>query len=72
MFRIGFWEIASILLVSIVFINPGDLPKIARKIGFWYGKVKKLMLYISDPAREFDTIIKEPIQELHENIDGTQ
>ena len=68
MFGLGFWELMAILLVAIVFINPKDLPKIARKIGYWYGKMKDMGKWVSDPARELEAEIRKPLTELEDEI----
>ena len=80
MFGLGIWEIFMILLIAIVFINPKDLPKIARTLGRWYGKIRKFndMLQtdmediieeeIKKPLEDMEKEIKEPIQEMEEAI----
>ncbi len=80
MFGLGIWEIFSILLIAIVFINPKDLPKIARTLGRWYGKIRNInnMLKtnmegiieeeIKKPLRDMEKEIEEPVQEVEEAI----
>lgn len=41
MFGLGISECITILLVMIVIINPKDLPKISKKIGYFYGSCVK-------------------------------
>lgn len=52
MFGLGFWEIVVILLVAVVFIRPQDLPKVARKMGRYYGKFRELSRTISMKMRD--------------------
>ena len=54
MFGLGIWEVAVIIIVAIVFINPKDLPKLARKIGQWYRKLKNLTTRVSEELRELE------------------
>ena len=80
MFGLGIWEIFMILLIAVVFINPKDLPKIARTLGRWYGKIRKLnnMLKtnmediieeeIKKPLEDLEKEIENPIQEMEEAI----
>lgn len=42
MFGLGFWELAIIALVVLIFVKPEDLPKILRKIGYYYGRIKEI------------------------------
>ncbi len=41
MFGIGWSELAVILCVAIIFIQPRDLPKLFRRLGKLYAQVKK-------------------------------
>jgi sec-independent protein translocase protein TatB len=72
MFGLGIWEVLAILLVAIVFINPKDLPKIARKVGYWYGKMREMGKWISDPARELEAEIRKPMNDLDEIANPVQ
>ena len=80
MFGLGIWETFAILLVAIVFINPKDLPKIARTLGRWYGKIRNFnnMLKtnmediieeeIKKPLEDLEKEIENPVQEMEEAI----
>jgi len=42
MFDIGFSELCMIGLVSLLVIGPERLPKVARVVGFWMGKMRAI------------------------------
>jgi len=43
MFDIGFWEIALIGVIALLVIGPEKLPGVARNVGAWVGKGKRLV-----------------------------
>ncbi len=43
MFDIGFWEIALIGVIALIVIGPEKLPSVARNVGAWVGKGKRLI-----------------------------
>ncbi len=51
MFDIGFWEITLIMLVTLVVVGPERLPKLARTLGAWVNKGRRM---ISDVKAEVD------------------
>jgi sec-independent protein translocase protein TatB len=53
MFGIGWSELAVILCVAIIFIQPRDLPKLFRKLGKLYGQVKKAYAEITATKDQF-------------------
>lgn len=44
MFDIGFSELVMVALVSLLVVGPERLPKAARFLGFWLGKMRSMML----------------------------
>lgn len=80
MFGLGLWEVFAILLVAIVFINPKDLPKIARTLGRWYSRLRNfsralttnvneiIEKEVKKPFEDMEEDIKAPIQEFEESI----
>jgi sec-independent protein translocase protein TatB len=42
MFDVGFSELLMIGLVSLLVIGPERLPKVARVVGFWLGKMRAI------------------------------
>jgi sec-independent protein translocase protein TatB len=51
MFDVGFWEITLIMLVTLVVVGPERLPKLARTLGAWVSKARRM---ISDVKAEVD------------------
>jgi len=52
MFDIGFWELCLVGLISLLVIGPQQLPKIARIIGFWLGKINQLSTQVKEELKE--------------------
>jgi len=42
MFDIGIWEIALILLIALLVVGPERLPGLARKIGLWINRARRI------------------------------
>ena len=51
MFDFGFWEMLMIVLVALIVVGPERLPGLARTVGFWVGKAKRM---VGDVKREID------------------
>ncbi|HCT99951.1 MAG TPA: twin-arginine translocase subunit TatB [Methylococcaceae bacterium] len=43
MFEVGFSELVMVGLVSLLVIGPERLPKVARVVGFWLGKMQQMI-----------------------------
>ncbi len=43
MFDIGFWELAIIGIVGLIVIGPDKLPGVARTLGKWVGRTRRLV-----------------------------
>lgn len=43
MFEVGFSELVMVGLVSLLVIGPERLPKVARTVGFWLGKMQQMI-----------------------------
>jgi len=43
MFDVGFSELIMVGLVSLLVIGPERLPKVARVVGFWIGKMQQMI-----------------------------
>ena len=56
MFDIGFWEMAFIGVVALIVIGPERLPGVARTVGHWVGKGRRML-------NEVKTDIKKEIKE---------
>lgn len=56
MFDFGFWELIVIGLVALLVVGPERLPKLAREIGRWVGKVRRFVSSVrSDIEQELRT-----------------
>lgn len=55
MFDVGFWEITVIGIVALVIVGPERLPGLARTVGLWVGKARRM---IADVKRDIDREIK--------------
>jgi sec-independent protein translocase protein TatB len=53
MFDIGFWELALIGVVALLVIGPERLPKVARTVGLWVGRMRGFVMTVkSDIDKE--------------------
>ena len=43
MFDVGFWEMAFIGIIALVVVGPEKLPKVARTVGLWVGKGRRMI-----------------------------
>lgn len=55
MFDVGFWELSLIALVALLVIGPERLPKVARTVGLWIGRGRRM---ISSVKADIDKEIK--------------
>lgn len=69
MFDIGFWEMAFISVIALLIIGPERLPGVARTLGLWTGKARRM---ISDVKRDFknelDQAELQNLKELKQDI----
>jgi len=78
MFDIGFWEIAVIGVIALIVIGPEKLPSVARNVGAWVGKGKRLISSVQmdinreiNKAEELKNLLEEQkkIVEKHEILE---
>ena len=56
MFDIGFWELALILVVALLVVGPERLPRLARTLGMWMGRMRRFVSTVkADIDRELAT-----------------
>jgi len=48
MFDFGMWEIAVILVITLIVVGPEKMPALARKAGLYVGKFKKFVSKIKN------------------------
>ena len=64
---IGWFEILIIVAVAIIVVGPKDFPLMLKKIGSWFGDVKR---YINNVQNEVTSITEDSIEKnINENIE---
>ena len=48
MFDFGMWEIAIILVITLIVVGPEKMPALARKVGLYVGKFRKFVSKIKN------------------------
>ena len=70
--QIGWFEILTIVAISIIVIGPKDFPIVQKKIGSWIGSVKryigKLQLEVTDLNPGEIDIDKEEVKNKKEDV----
>ena len=56
MFDVGFSEVVIIAIIALVILGPERLPKVARTIGFWVGKARRV---VADVKSDIDREMRE-------------
>ena len=56
MFDGGFWEIANVAAVPLVVVGPERLPPLARTVGLWIGKARRM---VADVKADIDREVRE-------------
>ena len=70
MFDVGFWEMSLIALIALVILGPERLPKLARTLGLWVGRARRMM---SDVKADIDREVRNAeLKELSEIKDTVQ
>jgi sec-independent protein translocase protein TatB len=80
MFDIGFWELTLIGIVALLVIGPERLPKVARTVGLWVGRMRGFVLSVKADidkemrAEELKRIMDEQARStgLHEMFEETK
>lgn len=53
MFEVGFGEILMLALVTLLVVGPEQIPKVARTVGLWVGRMRRLVNSVrADMERE--------------------
>ena len=58
--QIGWLEILIIVAIAIIVIGPKDFPIMLKKIGSWFGSIKR---YVSDVQTQVSDITNETIDD---------
>lgn len=48
MFDIGFWELTLIAVVALLVVGPERLPRMAREVGIWVGRIRRYVQHVKD------------------------
>ena len=56
MFDVGFSEVVIIAIIALVILGPERLPKVARTVGFWVGKARRM---VADVKTDIDREMRE-------------
>ena len=69
MFDIGFWEMAFIGVIALIVIGPERLPRVARNVGAWVGKGRRMVQEIkADVKKEIDAEELAQMRELKNEL----
>ena len=78
MFDIGFTEVTLIAVIGLLVIGPERLPRVAREIGLWVGRLRRYVAQVRADierevrADELRELVKKPADELKEAIKETE
>mgnify|MGYP000844847363 FL=1 len=56
MFDVGFSEVVIIAIIALVILGPERLPKVARTLGFWVGRARRM---VADVKADIDREMRE-------------
>ena len=56
MFDVGFSEVVIIAIIALVILGPERLPKVARTLGFWVGRARRM---VADVKSDIDREMRE-------------
>ena len=48
MFEVGFWELTLIAVIALLVIGPERLPRVARDVGMWVGRIRRYVNHVRD------------------------
>ena len=78
MFDIGFTEVTLIAVIGLLVIGPERLPRVAREIGLWVGRLRRYVAQVRADierevrADEIRELVNKPAQELKQAIKDTE
>ena len=78
MFDIGFTEVTLIAVIGLLVIGPERLPRVAREIGLWVGRLRRYVAQVRADierevrADELRELVNQPVQELKGAIKETE
>ena len=78
MFDIGFTEVTLIAVIGLLVIGPERLPRVAREIGLWVGRLRRYVAQVRADierevrADELRELVNKPAQDLKQAIKDTE
>ena len=80
MFEVGFWELALIGVVALMVVGPERLPRLARTVGIYIGKTRRMVAQVKDDierevrADDLKQSLEEAkgLREAYESLDETR
>jgi len=73
MFDIGFWEMAFIGVIALLVVGPDRLPKVAREVGSWIGKARRMIRDVkTDIKSELSAEELREFREFKQEISGAK
>jgi len=54
---IGWFEILIIVIVAIIVVGPKDFPVMLKKMGSWFGTIKRYVSNVQNQVSELDDVV---------------
>ena len=54
---IGWFEILIIAIVAIIVVGPKDFPVMLKKMGSWFGTIKRYVSNVQNQVSELDDVV---------------
>tara|TARA_Y100000590_G_C15533942_1_gene944247 strand:+ start:650 stop:889 length:240 start_codon:yes stop_codon:yes gene_type:complete len=67
--QIGWFEILIIVSIAIIVVGPKDFPIMLKKIGTWFGSVKR---YVSDIQNQVSDITEQKFDQIDEKPNNNE
>lgn len=78
MFDVGFTEVTLIAIIGLIVIGPQRLPRVAREIGLWVGRLRRYVAQVKADidrevrAEELKELVNKPAREIKDAIRETE
>ena len=73
MFDVGFWEVAFIGVIALIVIGPDKLPGVARTVGAWVGKGRRMINEVkADIKKEMNAQDLQDFRDLKSEISSAR
>ena len=71
MFDVGFWEMSVIALIALVVLGPERLPKLARTVGLWVGRARRMVADVkADIDREVRNSELKEMEQIKKDVEN--